>query len=117
MTDPYREARDAEGERSGIIYPLLPRAARPDTWLQIDAALPEAAPLDRRTRPTVLDIVESRLPENHQPQGQRLARRQSRKRIAAIALRGSTDHPSARLHGATGVNRSQQCYKQEIRLT
>ena len=68
MTDPYREARDAEGERSGIIYPLLPRAARPDTWLQIDAALPEAAPLDRRTRPpTVLDIVESRLPENHQP--------------------------------------------------
>ena len=47
MTDPYREARDAEGERPGIIYPLLPRAARPDTWLQIDAALPEAAALDR----------------------------------------------------------------------
>ena len=27
MTDPYREARDAEGERPGIIYPLLPRTA------------------------------------------------------------------------------------------
>ena len=33
MTDPYRVARDAEGERPGIIYPLLPRAARPDTRL------------------------------------------------------------------------------------
>ena len=80
MTDPYREARDAEGERPGIIYPLLPHATRPDTRLQIDAALPEAAALDRRTRPpTVLDIAESRLPENYQPQGPRLARRQSRK--------------------------------------
>ena len=78
MTDPYREARDVEGERPGIIYPLLPRDARPDMRLQIDAALPEAAALDRRTRPpTVLDIAESRLPENHQPH---LARRQSRKR-------------------------------------
>ena len=61
MTDPNREARDAKGERPGIIYPLLPRAARPDTRLQIDAALPEVAALDRRTRPpTVLDIAESR---------------------------------------------------------
>ena len=33
MTDPYREAREAEGERPGIIYPLLPRAARLDTRL------------------------------------------------------------------------------------
>ena len=81
MTDPYREARDAEGERPGIIYPLLPRAAGPDTRLQIDVALPEAAALDRRTRPpTVLDIAESRLTEEYQPQGPCLARRQSRKR-------------------------------------
>ena len=50
MTDPYREVREAEGERPGIIYPLLTHAARPDTRLQIDAALPEAAALDRRTR-------------------------------------------------------------------
>ena len=81
LTSPYREARDAGGERPEIIYPLLPRAARPDTRLQIDVALPEAAALDRRTRPpTVLDIAESRLPENHQSQGPRLARRQSCKR-------------------------------------
>ena len=69
MTDPYREARKAEGERPGIIYPLLPCATRPDTRLQIDTALPEAAALDRRTRPpTVLDIAESRLTEEFQPQ-------------------------------------------------
>ena len=81
VIDPYREARDAEGERPGIIYQFLPHAARPDTRLQIDAALPEAASLNRRTRPpTVLDTAESRLPEEHQPQGPRLARRQSCKR-------------------------------------
>ena len=81
MTSPHREAGEAERERPGIVYLLLPRAARPDTRLLIDAALPEAAALDRRSRPpTVLDITETRLPENHQPQGPRLARRQSRKR-------------------------------------
>ena len=81
MTDPYREARDAEGERPGIVYPLLPRVSRPDTRLQIDAALLESAALDRRARPpTVLDIAESRVTEEYQPQGPRLARRQSRKR-------------------------------------
>ena len=70
MTDPYREAREAQGERLGIIYPL-----------QIDAALPEAAALDRRAQPpTVLDIAEPRLMEEYQPQGPRLHRRQSRKR-------------------------------------
>ena len=81
MTSPHREAGEADRERPGIVYPLLPRAARPDTRLLIDAALPEAAALDRRSRPpTVLDIAETSLPENHQPQGPRLARRQSRKR-------------------------------------
>ena len=67
MTDPYREARDAEGERPGIIYPL--------------GCSPRHAAADRRTRPpTVLDIAESRLTENHQPQGPCLASHQSRKR-------------------------------------
>ena len=81
MTSPHREAGEAERERPGIVYPLLPRAARPDTRLLIDAALPKAAALDRRSRPpTVLDITETRLPDNPQPQGPRLARRQSHKR-------------------------------------
>ena len=53
----------------------------PDTRLQIDAALPEAAALDRRAQPpTVLDIAEPRLTEEYQPQGPRLHRRKSRKR-------------------------------------
>ena len=86
MTDPQREAREAGRPRPGIIYPL-PRAARPDTRLTIDAALPEAAALDRRDRPpTVVDIpearrtTENRLPEPSQPRGSRSPRRQSRKR-------------------------------------
>ena len=58
MTDPSGEAREARGQRSGIVYPL-PLAARPDTRLMIDAALPEAAALYRTERPpTVLDIPE-----------------------------------------------------------
>ena len=72
MTSPNREAGDADGERPGIVYPLLTSAAHPDTRLMIDAALPEAAVLDRRSRPpTVLEIPDS------QSQGPR--RRQSHK--------------------------------------
>ena len=79
MTSPHREAGEAERERPGIVYLLLPRAARPDTRLMIDAALPEAAALDRRSRPpTVLEITETRLKEDSQPQGPR--RHESRKR-------------------------------------
>ena len=81
MTSPHREAGEAARERPGIVYPLLPRAARPDTRLTIDATLPESAALDRRSRPPmVLDIGGATLQENHQPQGPRLARRQTRKR-------------------------------------
>ena len=46
MTSPTREAGDAARERLGIIYPLLLRAAHPDTRVVIEAALPEAAALD-----------------------------------------------------------------------
>ena len=77
LTSPHREAGEAYRERPGIVYPLLPRAARPDTRLQVEAALPEAAAFERRTRPPmVLDIeLEG---ENSQTPGPR--RRQSRKR-------------------------------------
>ena len=47
ITSPTREAGDAVRERPGIIYPLLPRATRPDTRVVIEAALPEAAALGR----------------------------------------------------------------------
>ena len=58
MTDPIREAREAGRQRPGIVYPL-PRDARPDTRLSIDATPPEAAALSRGERPpTVMDIPE-----------------------------------------------------------
>ena len=59
LTDSNREARIAGGSRPGIVYPL-PRAARPDTRLELDAAPPEAAALSRAERPpTILDIPET----------------------------------------------------------
>ena len=86
LTDPTREAREAGRQRPGIVYPL-PRAARPDTRLSIDAAPPEAAVLRRGERPpTVVDIPEpgriggTRLPGLSQPRRSRSPRRQSRKR-------------------------------------
>ena len=67
MTSPHREAGEAAKERPGIVYPLLPRATRPDTRLTIDAVLPESAALDCRSRPpTVFDTGEAALQENHQ---------------------------------------------------
>ena len=47
MTSPTREAWEATRERPGVVYPLLPRTHRPDTRVVIEAALPEAAALDR----------------------------------------------------------------------
>ena len=86
LTDSNREARITGGSRPGIIYPL-PRAARPDTGLELDAAPPEAAALSRAERPpTVLDIPETgrledtRCPESSQKRGSRSPRRHTRKR-------------------------------------
>ena len=77
MNNPTREAGEATRERPGIGYPLLPRAARPDTRVVIEAALPEAAALDRRAQlPTVLEMGDTSLPQ----QVSSLRRRQSRKR-------------------------------------
>ena len=57
MTCPTREAGGALRERSGIVYSLLPRSQRPDTSVAIDAALPEAAAVERQALPpTVVDI-------------------------------------------------------------
>ena len=87
MTSPFREAGEAVRERPGIVYPLLARAAHPDTRLQIDDALPEAAVLDRCDRPpTVVQIPEARtekenrVPSCSPPHGSRSPRRQSSKR-------------------------------------
>ena len=86
LTDPVREGRIAGGLRPGPVQPH-PRAACPDTRLEIDSALPEAAAVSRAERPpTVLDIPESgrlepaRCPESPHRHGSRSPRRHPRKR-------------------------------------
>ena len=82
MTCPTREAGEAIRERPGVLYPLLPRAQRPDTWVVIEAALPEAAALDRRGKPpTVLEIGDTSLPQQASSSRRRSSRRQSRKSL------------------------------------
>ena len=79
MTSPYREAGEAVKERPGIVYPLLPRATRPDTRLFIDAAaLPESAALGHQSGlSTVLELEETDQKENQLPSQ---SRRQPRNR-------------------------------------
>ena len=64
MTCPTREAAGAIRERPGIVYPLLPRAQRPDTSVAIEAALSEAAAVGRQALPpTVVDIGNTSQPQ------------------------------------------------------
>ena len=81
MTCPTREAGGALRERSGIVYPLLPRAQRPDTSVAIDAALPEAAAVGRQALPsTVVDIGTTSQPQPEPSTRRRASRKPSRKR-------------------------------------
>ena len=95
MTSPYREAGEAVQERPGIVYPLLPRATRPDTRLTIDAAaLPESAALGRQSRPpTVLDIGETAQKENRPPSQSRRQPRKLRRNRSAGVYRPSKRSP------------------------
>ena len=106
VTSPYREAGGTFGWRPGIVYPLLPRATRPDTKLVIDdAALPESAALGRQSRPpTVLDLEETREKDNQQPsQSKRQPRKRRRHRSTGVY------RPSV---GRSLVRQSTPCYKQ-----
>ena len=99
LTSPYREAGEAYGERPGIVYPLLPRATRPDTRLTIDAAaLPESAALGRQSRPpTVLDIGETAQKENRPPsQSRRQPRKRRRNRSAGVYRPSKRSPPRGR---------------------
>ena len=80
MISPTREAGDAAREKPGIVYLLLPRATCPDMRVVIEAALLEAATLDRAQPPTVLEIDETSLPQSVSSPRQRPTRRQSLKR-------------------------------------
>ena len=81
MTCPTQEAGEAIREGPGVVFPLQPRAQRPDTRVEIEAALPEAAALDRRAKPpTVVEIGDTSLPQRASSPRRRASRRQSRKR-------------------------------------
>ena len=86
LADPQREERITGGLRPGLVLPH-PRAACPDTRLDLDAAPPEAAAISCAERPpTVVDIPETgrlettRRPEPSHRRGSRSPRRPSRKR-------------------------------------
>ena len=81
MICPTREAGEALRERPGIVYPLLPRAQRPDTSVAIEAALPEAAAVGRQALPpTVVDIGTTSQPQPAPSTRRRTSRKPSRKR-------------------------------------
>ena len=81
MTCSKREAGEAVRERPGIVYPLLPRAQRPDTSVAIEAALPEAAAAGRQAQPpTIVDIGNTSQPQQAPSPRRRASRRPSRKR-------------------------------------
>ena len=81
MTCPTREAGGAFRERPGIVYPLLPRAQRPDTSVAIEAALPEAAAVGCQALPlTVVDIGTTSMPQPAPSTRRRASRKPLRKR-------------------------------------
>ena len=108
MTCPTREAGGALRERPGIVYPLLPRAQRPDTSVAIEAPLPEAAAVGRQALPpTVVDIGTTSQPQpapptrSHRPGDAVLGSPPAS--AVAIALQECSGRPSARRPMDTGV--------------
>ena len=81
MTSPTREAREALRSRSGIVYPLLPHAHRPDTSVVVDAALPEPAAVQRQELPpTIVEIGSTSQPQPSPSVRRCASRKPSRKR-------------------------------------
>ena len=81
MTSPTREAGEALRSSSGIVYPLLPRAHRPDTSVVVDAALPEPAAVQRQELPpTIVEIGGTSQLQTSPSVRRRASRKPSRKR-------------------------------------
>ena len=81
MTGPTREAGEALRSKSGIVYPLLPRAHRPDTSVTVDAALPEPAAFQRQDLPpAVVEIGSPSQPQTPPASRRRASRKPNRKR-------------------------------------
>ena len=81
ITGPTREAGEELRSGSGIVYPLLPRAHRPDTSVIVDAALPEPAAFQRQDLPpTVVEIGSPSQPQTPPASRQHASRKPNRKR-------------------------------------
>ena len=81
MTSPTREAEEKLRSGSGIVYPLQPRAHRPDTRVTVDAALPEPAAFQRQDLPPTVVEFGSPIQSQKSPAARRRAsRKPSRKR-------------------------------------
>ena len=81
MTGSTREAGEALRSGYGILYPLLPRAHRPDTRVTVDASLPEPAAFQRqRQPPTVVEIGSPIQSQTSPATRRRASRKPSRKR-------------------------------------
>ena len=81
MTGPTREAGETLRSGSGIVYPLRPRAHRPDTSVTVDAALPEPAAFQRQDHPpTVVEIGCPIQPQTPHAARRRASKKPSRKR-------------------------------------
>ena len=76
-TRTFRARSSGSGPRAGIVYPLQPRGRRPDTYITVDAALPEPAALQCPDLPNPGSPVQSQEPPaTHR----RASRKPSRKR-------------------------------------
>ena len=81
MTGPTREAGETLRSGSGIVYPLLPCAHRPDTSVTVDAALPEPAVFQRQDQPPTVVEIGSPIQPQMPPAARRCAsKKPSRKR-------------------------------------
>ena len=77
--------------RTGIVYPLQPRQRRPDVQIDVEAALPEPAVLQRD------DPLPSReVPTNLTRPAQRLGRKRHRKRSSALYRPAKRSPPRGR---------------------
>ena len=117
MACPTREAGGALRERSGIVYPLLPRTQRPDTNVAIDAALPEQPLLDAKPcRPRLSRLGPPASRSQSLQQGDALLGSPPVS-TAIIALQECSGRPSARRPRDTGVIDITPFYKQLNEVT
>ena len=84
-TRTLRARSSGSGPRAGIVYPLQPRGRRPDTYITVDAALPEPAALQHPDLPNPGSPVQSQEPPvNHRQASRKPSRKRRRNRSTAV---------------------------------